>query len=172
MKDNFDSWIKRMEKLIQQEGIVYVGMVDHEALARGYSDAGFILYPTTFQETGCITVMKAMVQGAIPITSRFLHSTLPELTEPWDLGPTVPIPHTVRPGTLPPLEWIYTWADAVVSAAEKNTQEKYCGSTHNKEEEEEGYSGSIEERRALMKASARTRFAWSSIASLWSNHFQ
>ncbi len=166
--NNFDVWMERMEKLLQQEGIVYVGMVDHNTLAKGYAEAGFILYPTTFQETGCITIMKEMTQGAIPITSKFLYSTLPELTEPWDLGPSDPIPHTVTPDTLLPIEWIYTWADAVISAAEKATKEKYCSGN----DLVRGYKGEIEERRALMKASARTRFPWSSIANLWSDHFQ
>ncbi len=121
--NNFDVWMERMEKLLQQDGIVNIGMVDHSTLAKGYAEAGFILYPTTFQETGCITIMKAMAQGAIPITSRFINSTLPDLTEPWDLGPSDPIPHTVTLDTLPPIDWIYAWADAVVSAAEKATKE-------------------------------------------------
>lgn len=38
-------------------------------------------------ETGCISLLKAMAMGAIPITSRFANSTLPELTSEWDMGP-------------------------------------------------------------------------------------
>ncbi len=170
MNNNYDAWMEHMEKLLLQEGVVYVGMVDHDALAKGFAEAGFILYPTTFPETGCITVMKAMAQGAIPITSRFLNSTLPELTEPWDLGPSDPVPHVVSPEALPPTEWIYTWADAVVRSAEKATHEKYCSGVSK--HKEEGYKREIEEWRALMKASARMRFTWSSIANLWSDHFK
>jgi hypothetical protein len=29
-----------------------------------------MLYPTSFPETGCVTLMKAMAMGALPITSR------------------------------------------------------------------------------------------------------
>lgn len=47
------------------------------------------LVPLTilFAETGCVSLIKAMAMGAIPITSRFPNSTLPELTQEWDLGP-------------------------------------------------------------------------------------
>lgn len=38
-------------------------------------------------ETGCVSLIKAMAMGAIPITSRFPNSTLPELTSEWDMGP-------------------------------------------------------------------------------------
>ena len=31
--------------------------------------------------------MKALAMGTIPITSRYVNSTLPELTKQWDLGP-------------------------------------------------------------------------------------
>lgn len=38
-------------------------------------------------ETGCVSLLKAMAMGSIPITSRFANSTLPELTSEWDMGP-------------------------------------------------------------------------------------
>lgn len=38
-------------------------------------------------ETGCISLLKAMAMGSIPITSRFASSALPELTSEWDMGP-------------------------------------------------------------------------------------
>ena len=65
-------------------------MVGHDELARGYARAGFVLYPTTYPETGCVSVMKAMALGAIPITSRFAGSVVPELTVHFDLGPATP----------------------------------------------------------------------------------
>lgn len=34
-----------------------------------------------------MSLIKAMAMGAIPITSRFPNSTLPELTDEWDMGP-------------------------------------------------------------------------------------
>ena len=43
--------------------------------------AGFLLYPTNFPETGCITLLKAMACGAFPITSRFTSSVLQNITQ-------------------------------------------------------------------------------------------
>lgn len=37
-----------------------------------------------------------MAMGAIPITSRFPNSTLPELTTAWDMGPIEPLSTRVR----------------------------------------------------------------------------
>ncbi len=82
-----DRWLPRMKRLLRQPGVEYVGMVDHSTLAKGYAAAGLVLYPTAFPETGCVTLMKAQAMGALPVTSRFAGSTLPELTEPFDLGP-------------------------------------------------------------------------------------
>mmetsp|Transcript_5349 Transcript_5349/g.7366 ORF Transcript_5349/g.7366 Transcript_5349/m.7366 type:complete len:96 (+) Transcript_5349:2-289(+) len=84
---NHEQWVEYMQSLLKQEGVVYKGMVDHTTLARAYANAGFILYPTVFPETGCVTLMKAQSMGAIPITSKFKDSTLPELTQGYDLGP-------------------------------------------------------------------------------------
>ena len=44
-----------------------------------------MLYPTRFPETGCISVIKAMAMGAIPITSRFANSALLQLTDGFDM---------------------------------------------------------------------------------------
>ncbi|KAH8046973.1 protein N-acetylglucosaminyltransferase [Aureococcus anophagefferens] len=70
-------------------GVDYRGMVGHDELARGYARAGFVLYPTTYPETGCVSVMKAMALGAIdhePLRG----SVVPELTVDFDLGPATP----------------------------------------------------------------------------------
>ncbi|CAM9298634.1 unnamed protein product, partial [Phaeothamnion confervicola] len=82
----YAEWRARMDALLAQDGVVYVGMVDHPTLARAYAGAGFVLYPSAFSETGCVTLMKAMANGAIPITSRFSRSVLPELTAGYDMG--------------------------------------------------------------------------------------
>lgn len=68
-------------------GVEYIGLVDHRTLAEGYARAGFYLYPTTFAETSCISLMKAMAYGAIPVTSRFPWSALPETCAGYDMGP-------------------------------------------------------------------------------------
>ena len=86
--ERFEQWHSyMMDLLVKMPGVEYVGAVDHQTLTREYASAGFILYPTSFPETGCITLMKAMGCGAIPITSRYSHSVLPNLTSNHDLGP-------------------------------------------------------------------------------------
>ncbi|GMF35913.1 unnamed protein product [Phytophthora fragariaefolia] len=85
---NFSEWMDEMNRLLTgTPGVRYVGLVDHAQLAKEYSYAGFYLYPTTFSETSCISLMKAMANGAIPITSRFPVSAIPETVDEYDLGP-------------------------------------------------------------------------------------
>ena len=52
------AWIAKMQGLLTQPGVRYLGMVNHTLLAAEYADAGFILYPTSFPETGCFALMK------------------------------------------------------------------------------------------------------------------
>jgi hypothetical protein len=75
----FEDWKSYMMRLLRQDGVVYHGSVDHHELARAYYDSGFLLYPTRFSETGCITCIKAMIGGCIPITSRYQQSVLGNL---------------------------------------------------------------------------------------------
>jgi len=85
---SFDAWLSTMQSRIRElDGVVYVGAVSHTELAFAYARAGFVVYPTTFSETSCISLMKAMAMGSIPITSRYEKSALEELTTGWDLGP-------------------------------------------------------------------------------------
>jgi len=137
-----------MEELLQQEGVHNHGMVDHTTLAKGYADAGFVLYPTVYPETGCVTLMKAMAMGAVPITSRYYDSTLPELTRDFDLAPrALYLDHDTDPG------WLREWVDAVVNASIRDL------------------SGDLAEHRALMKNTARKRFLWGNVAQLWHTAF-
>jgi glycosyltransferase involved in cell wall biosynthesis len=132
-------------------------MVDHGTLARGYAAAGFLLYPTSYPETGCVTLMKAQAMGAIPVTSRYARSTLPELTGAFDLGPPRALRATegsfsaARGGDG---EWVAGWIDAVVDAAARNAR------------------GELHEHRAAMKRDARERFLWDGVAGLWDGHFR
>ena len=128
-------------------------MVDHATLAAAYASAGFILYPTTFPETGCVTLMKAMAHGCVPITSRYKHSTLPELTEPFDLGPRPLSPDHERDGDWGP--WVALWEESVV-AASLRAQE----------------GDNLRAHRDAMVAAARSRFPWSSVAKLWHESFE
>jgi len=182
MRD-YDEWKARMEQLLAQEGVVYVGFVDAARLAAAYAGAGFALYPTAFPETSCIAMMKAMVpspslccggvcqpctdsvvcmqaMGAIPITSRFRSSALPELTPPWDLGPRTPRP---GPGTPRHVQeqWLREYADHVVAAA--------SGSLPVDElvAEARAAAAPLEAHRRAMKAWARTTLTWDAVAKQW-----
>lgn len=75
----FEDWKSYMMRMLRQEGIVYHGSVGHHELARAYHDTGFLLYPTRFSETGCITCIKAMIAGCLPISSRYQVSVLGNL---------------------------------------------------------------------------------------------
>ena len=120
--ERFEKWYTyMMDVLLRQAGVVYVGAVDHQTLTREYASAGFILYPTRFSETGCITLMKAMSCGAIPITSRYAYSVLPNLTSTYDLGP-----HQALQQDIDFDEWLVDqFVPAVVKASKIDDDELY-----------------------------------------------
>ena len=159
----FDAWRETIEALLGQPGVVYHGMVSHEALARGYADAGFVLYPTTYPETGCVSIMKAMALGAIPVTSRYAGSVVPELTNRFDLGPETPrdadasvsvVLDDLRTDRDPADDaWQAAFAQAAVDAATSATRSL------------------LDAHRADMKRYARDRFLWTHVAEKWESHF-
>ena len=107
-------WKEEMFNLMQQEGIIYKGMVSQKEMAVAFKKAGFLLYPTTWPETGCITVMKAMASGAIPITSRYTHSVLFNLTAGFDMGPQEPLSSSSFEVYG---KWLSSWTQSVITAA-------------------------------------------------------
>ena len=139
----FNDWYQKMSGLMKQDGIEYIGAVNHIELSRQLSQAGFILYPTNFPETGCITVMKAMTQGAIPITSKFSESVLEKLTDSFDLGPELSLTPQMNYS-----EWLLQhWLPAVVTAARRDPTQ-------------------LEDLRMRMKHFAAGRFSWSYSADI------
>lgn len=73
-----------------------------------------------FPETGCITIMKAMASGTIPITSKY--SLLQNLTGVYDLGPTHPIPSLFE-RIEHMSNWTKSyWVPAVVAASTLNVE--------------------------------------------------
>lgn len=66
-------------------------MVDSKTLMNAFSKSSYLLYPTQYPETGCITCLKSMAMGCIPITSKFTKSNLPNLIGEYDLGPQIPL---------------------------------------------------------------------------------
>lgn len=84
----YDDWRAAMDVLLRDTpGVTYVGLVDHSTLAQAYAGAGFWLFPTAYPETSCISAMKAMANGAVPLTSRFEGSALSETVGAYDQGP-------------------------------------------------------------------------------------
>ncbi|RYH29327.1 hypothetical protein EON65_08825 [archaeon] len=85
--DGYNAFEDKMMRLLNQTNVHYHGPVSHRELALAYHRAGFFLYPAIFAETGCIAMMKAMMYGAIPVTSRLVDTALEELGHGFDLGP-------------------------------------------------------------------------------------
>jgi glycosyltransferase involved in cell wall biosynthesis len=114
----YEPWKLKILKLLEQEGVVYMQSVDHNTLMTAMSRSGWILYPTRFQETGCITMMKAMACGSIPITSRFTDSVLFNLTNGYDLGPNIPLNITISKNEILYDKWIYEdWLPSVLGVS-------------------------------------------------------
>lgn len=142
----------RVEQQLQNATGVYMhGMVNQAALARAYSRAALWLYPTSMAETSCISAMKAMGNGAIPITSRLASSGLVETTGAFDLGPLPPRAGATMDSDR---EMLLRWAQSVIQAAN------------------DARDGKLDEWRKEMMAWARRTYSWSAVAEQWSHLFQ
>eukprot|EP00903_Cladosiphon_okamuranus_P006818 g6643.t4 len=179
----FIEWMGEMKRLLGQEGVLYKGMVDHDTLHAAYARAGFVLYPSAFPETGCISLIKAMAMGAIPITSRYPTSTLPELTSEWDMGPLQALAsHNAMAEQ--DIAWLESWAKAVVHASttdrsERNAQRDAAIYVGDGDVARDGvyfeggdHHEGIQARRRAMKAAVRKRYAFSTMASLWAEEMR
>ncbi len=60
------AWKEKMNKLMEQEGIIHLGRISHGAVVREFEMAGVWAYPTHFGEISCITAMEAQAYGAVP----------------------------------------------------------------------------------------------------------
>lgn len=156
---HYSKWREEVMRLLHQDGVVYRGMVDHATLAAGYAEAGFLLYPTVYPETGCVTLMKAMAMGAIPITSKYANSVVPELSGRFDLGPKTPrrapttVSTTINASDPSDEAWMSDFAQSAIEAARA------------------GLAGRLENHRAEMRADARSRFLWRHVAESWARIF-
>eukprot|EP00941_MAST-03F_sp_MAST-3F-sp1_P002687 g2687.t1 len=153
-------WREKIEKMLEtSQGVIYHGMVDQNTLAQAFANSDFWLYPTSTPETSCITAMKAQALGAIPITSRFTNSALPETCGKFDLGPDEPIlldslelkpkPNPMRNDERRIEEYI----EAVIQAVTLSEKE-------------------LNERREKMMKWAREKFSWKRTAVIWKQTFQ
>lgn len=116
----YGAWMADMQGALDRAsalGVQYKGMRGHAELARALGAAGFYLYPSDFPETSCIALMQAQAAGAVPITSRYAHSALPETAGVFDLGPApLPVDPVTNRGHVP-REWLIKWANRVCYVA-------------------------------------------------------
>jgi glycosyltransferase involved in cell wall biosynthesis len=127
---------------LDQEGVAVHGFVGHDRLAEGFARAGVWVYPTETPETSCLTAMKALAMGCLPVTSGY--AVLGETLGGRDLGPVHP---TRRIGDSRLRLW--TFRRRVIRAMR------------------EGGSAAFARKRQEWSAWARARYSWSSIADDW-----
>eukprot|EP00929_Paragymnodinium_shiwhaense_P014139 TRINITY_DN122017_c0_g1_i1.p1 TRINITY_DN122017_c0_g1~~TRINITY_DN122017_c0_g1_i1.p1 ORF type:complete len:481 (+),score=66.68 TRINITY_DN122017_c0_g1_i1:202-1443(+) len=145
-----------LELGLQQDGITYHGWVGHDRLLEATANAGLYLYPTSYPETSCISLMRAQALGAIPVTSRHLESAVPE-TAVWDIGPTSALhwkddaSGASQSGYLPMsanATAAAEWAEVVIDAMRVPPVE-------------------LMQHRAKMMEWAATKFSWENVAKQW-----
>jgi len=64
-------WKNNVIKKMEEAGVENLGRISHEEVANLYSEASIFAYPTEFAEIDCISISKAMIAGAYPITTDF-----------------------------------------------------------------------------------------------------
>lgn len=112
-------------------------------MATAFAESGYILYPTRFEEVGCLTVTKAMAMGAIPITSRLSSSVLSNLTFGYDFGPFESLTeNTVF------AEWLQLWVESVIDTKDYHDID-------------------LRIFRSRMKEDIRKRYSWNVSATLF-----
>eukprot|EP00736_Rhodelphis_marinus_P006820 Rmarinus@m.4761 len=105
--------------------------------------SGFWLYPTHFNESSCMTAMKAQANGAIPITSKYRPvCLLSDTNATFDLGPP-------PSSNLSSATWTQSWTDAVVQAYQDDI------------------AGRLRTHRCSMKTWSRTTLTWQNVAVHW-----
>lgn len=147
-EEQYRTWHSYMFGLLQQDGVEYYGTVNHADLTDAYRHAGFFLYPTTFQETGCISVLRAMACGCIPITSKLRESVLFNLTNRFDMGPELSLTKAIARNVTTVRRWAREmWAPSVVAAYRTNEND-------------------LRDRRDFMKKTIRNEYSWVGTANV------
>jgi len=65
------AWRRKVQELMNQDGVVNHGRVGHEEIAQEMRKSGVWAYPTYFTEISCISAMKAQIAGCIPVCTDF-----------------------------------------------------------------------------------------------------
>jgi glycosyltransferase involved in cell wall biosynthesis len=140
--------IKRavLRRIDESEGVTFHGMVGQDHLAEGFARAGVWLYPTETPETSCITAMKALAMGCLPVTSGF--GALTETLGGRDLGPT----HPSKPISKSKIR-LWKFRCQVVKAMQSGNTER------------------VRETRLEWSRWARERYSWEQVACDWRRLF-
>jgi glycosyltransferase involved in cell wall biosynthesis len=156
----FAQWHAEMLELLDAgqrlHNVHYHGAVDHATLTAAFAGAGFLLYPTNFPETGCITLLKAMACGVFPITSRFASSVLQDVTRAsadvdFDLGPRSALNDTLVQDASGYSRWLSSeWMGAVADAVKLSVEAPER----------------LASLRVDMKKYARSKFSWHASAKI------
>lgn len=134
----------RIESKIDQPGIVNHGMVGQHELHYWFAQCGFWLYPTSFEESYCITAAKAMAMGAIPVTSGYSKSSLPEVCGKYDLG-LDPNPDKINKKP----KMLRDWTNRVIELSGQD----------------------LSDHRSKMMSEVREKYTWSRIVDQWEDLF-
>ena len=136
------AWKKKINGMMEQEGITHKGRVGHKELEKALSSAGIWAYPTDFGEISCISAMKSQCYGAIPVVSDYA-----ALKETVQFGIKVPLDEPYKARTK---EWQETYIKALVEMLKLPSDAV---------------------RANMMKWAIET-FAWSSVAKTWDKEFK
>jgi glycosyltransferase involved in cell wall biosynthesis len=129
-------------RLLDQDGVTLHGMVGQDVLAEGFARAGVWVYPTECPETSCITAMKALAMGCLPVTSGY--AVLGETLGGRDYGPVHPTRRITES------RWrLWRFRRQVIASMRR------------------GASPAIAEQRLEWSQWARQRYAWPAIARDW-----
>lgn len=157
-----DQWIAYIRHLVQTTpGVVYHGSVAQSILTSTLQTASFLLYPTAFPETGCITVLRAMAAGCIPITSRYTQSVLATMPpNEFDDGTLIqPLTPAIASNATARRQWLLTqYLPAVRAAVQRELTDHRSDS--------DGGNDSNRRRREAMRAYAETHLTWRRSAAI------
>lgn len=62
-------WKEEMVKLMEQVDIIHLGRIGKKELIKQRKEAGILAYPSHFAEIFCISVVEAMREGCVPVTT-------------------------------------------------------------------------------------------------------
>ena len=64
-------WKAKIQSKMEQEGITFHGRIGHKKIAKEMARCEVFAYPADFEEINCISVLKAQLAGALPVTTDY-----------------------------------------------------------------------------------------------------